>query len=144
MDAGLAARIRAMRNFRLPSETGGMLFGLVDIPAKSIHLVDASPAPPDSMERLGSFIRGTQGVEALMEAVFRKTAGQVSYVGEWHSHPPHASARPSSVDARQIDWLAALMGMDSRPALMLIAAENQIAVIFAHERAQPMLSGQET
>ena len=97
MDAGLAARIRAMRNARLPSETGGMLFGLVDIPAKSIHLIDASPAPPDSMERPNGFIRGTQGVEALMEEIRRKTAGQVRYVGEWHSHPPPASARPSSV-----------------------------------------------
>jgi len=138
IDAGLAARIRAMRDARLPSETGGMLFGLVDIPAKSIHLVDASPAPPDSEERPGGFVRGTQGVEALMEEVRRKTAGQVRYVGEWHSHPPHASARPSPVDAHQIDWLAALMGMDSMPALMLIAADKEIAVIFAHERAQPL------
>ena len=141
MDAGLAARIRAMRNARLPSETGGMLFGLVDIPAKSIHLIDASPAPPDSMERPNGFIRGTQGVEALMEEIRRKTAGQVRYVGEWHSHPPPASARPSSVDAHQIDWLAALMGMDSMPALMLIVAEKQIAVIFAHERAQQRTLG---
>ena len=136
VDVGLAARIRAMRDARLPSETGGMLFGLVDIPSKSIHLVDASPAPPDSEERLGGFVRGTQGVEALMEEVGRKTAGQVRYVGEWHSHPAHASARPSPVDARQIDWLSALMGMDSMPALMLIAADKQIAVIFAQERAR--------
>ena len=138
INGGLAARIRAMRDARLPSETGGMLFGLVDIPAKSIHLVDASPAPPDSKERPGGFIRGTQGVEALMEKVRRKTAGQVRYVGEWHSHPPYTSARPSPVDARQIDWLAALMEMDSMPALMLIAADKQIAVIFAYERAQPL------
>lgn len=138
IDAGLAARMRAMRDARLPSETGGMLFGLVDIPAKSIHLVHASPAPPDSEERAGGFVRGMQGVDELMENVRRRTAGQVRYVGEWHSHPPHASARPSPVDAHQIDWLAALMGMDSMPALMLIAADKEIAVIFAHERAKPL------
>lgn len=138
VDEGLTARIRAMRDARLPSETGGMLFGLVDIPAKSIHLVYASPAPPDSEGWSGGFVRGTQGVEELMEEVRRKTAGQVRYVGEWHSHPPHASAHPSPIDARQIDWLAALMRMDSVPALMLIAADKQIAVIFAHEHAQPL------
>ena len=138
VDVGLTARIRAMRDARLPSETGGILFGLVDIPAKSIHLVDASPAPPDSEERRGGFVRGTQGVEARMEEVGRKTGGQVRYVGEWHSHPPHASARPSPVDVRQIDWLTALMGMDSTPALMLIAADKKIAVIFAHECAQSL------
>ena len=138
VDVGLISRIRAMRDARLPSETGGVLFGLVDIPAKSVHLVDASSAPPDSEEPPGGFVRGTQGVEALMEEVHHKTAGQVRYVGEWHSHPPHASARPSPVDGRQIDWLAALMAMDSTPALMLIAADKEIAVIFAHEHAQPL------
>ena len=136
VDAGLAARILAMRRARLPLETGGILFGLVDISAKSIHVVHASPAPPDSKEALGEFVRGTQDVEELMEEVDKKTSGQVRYVGEWHSHPPHASACPSLVDGRQVDWLAALMGMDSMPALMLIAADKQIAVIFAHERAQ--------
>ena len=136
VDAGVVARIIAMRDTHLPSETGGMLFGLVDIPAKSIHLVDASPAPPDSEERPDGFVRGTQGVEVLMEEVRRTTAGQVRYVGEWHSHPRRASARPSPVDDRQIDWLTALMGMDSTPALMLIAADKEIAVIFACERAE--------
>jgi hypothetical protein len=84
------------------------------------------------------FVRGTRGVEDLLENVRRRTAGQVRYVGEWHSHPPQASSRPSLVDARQIDWLAALMGMDSMPALMLIAADQEMAVIFAHERAKPL------
>ena len=120
VDAGLVARIRAMRDGRLPSETGGMLFGLVDIPAQSIHLVHASPAPTDSIERRGEFVRGTHGVDSLMEMVDRKTSGQLRYIGEWHSHPPQASANPSPDDADQIDWLAGLLGMDSMPALMLI------------------------
>ena len=72
IDMGLVKRICAMRDLRLPFETGGILFGLVDIPAKSIHLVDASSAPPDSREELGSFVRGTDGVEGLLEEVNRK------------------------------------------------------------------------
>ena len=138
VDAGLVARIRAMRDVRLPSETGGMLFGLVDIPAQSIHLVHASPAPADSTERPGAFVRGTHRVDSLMEMVDRKTSGQLRYIGEWHSHPPHASAHPSPDDADQIDWLAGLLGMDSMPALMLIAADTETAVIFAQERAEPL------
>ena len=137
VDAGVATRVRAMRADRLPRETGGVLFGLVDIPAKSIHVVDAAPAPPDSIEETGAFVRGVQGVDENIETVRRRTAGQVRYVGEWHSHPPRMSARPSSVDAVQIDWLAALMGMDSIPALMLIAADKELAVIFANELAAP-------
>ena len=136
VDAGLASRIHALRRARLPSETGGILFGLVDIPKKSIHVVHASPAPPDSEEQPDGFLRGTDGVQELLEAADRTTAGQLRYVGEWHSHPPRASAHPSPVDARQIDWLAGLLGMDSMPALLLIAADTGIAVVLADEPAQ--------
>lgn len=138
MDTGLVRRIGEMREAQVPHETGGMLFGLVDIPAKRIHLVDASAAPPDSDERPGSFVRGVAGVEELMDSVRRRAAGQVRYVGEWHSHPPRSSARPSAVDGEQIDWLAALMGMDSMPALMVIAAQRELAVILADQRAEPL------
>jgi hypothetical protein len=137
-DEGLVRRLHEMRDARVPSETGGILFGLVDIPAKRIHLVDASAAPPDSDEQPGSFVRGVSGVEELMESVRRGTAGQIRYVGEWHSHPPRSSARPSAVDGQQIDWLAALMGMDSMPALMVIAAERETAVVFADQHAVPL------
>jgi len=138
IDAGLIQRIHDMRDERLPAETGGLLFGLVDIPASRIHLVDASLAPPDSKELPDGFERGIQGVEELLDSVRRRTAGQVRYVGEWHSHPPRASARPSTIDAQQIDWLAALMRMDSIPALMLIAGDSEFSVIFANETAYPI------
>jgi hypothetical protein len=138
IDDGLVGRIRAMRDARLPVETGGVLFGLVDIPRKSIHLVDASPAPPDSVETVEGFERGVQGLDELLESVQRRTAGQVRYVGEWHSHPRRTSARPSSIDAIQIDWLAALLQMDSMPGLMVIAADDEFAIIFADQRAEPL------
>lgn len=138
IDTGLARRIVTMREARLPVETGGILFGLVDIPAKRIHLVDATSAPPGSVEEVGGFVRGMGDVDELMDDVRRRSAGQVRYVGEWHSHPPRMSSRPSAIDARQLDWLSALMGMDSMPALMLIAADRELAVIFASERATPV------
>jgi hypothetical protein len=87
IDRGLQARIIAMRSAKLPDETGGVLFGLVDIPGKRIHLIDASP---DSIESPSGFIRGMQGVEQDLDRVFHVTAGQARYVGEWHSH----QARP--------------------------------------------------
>lgn len=138
IDAGLIRRINAIRDACLPSETGGILFGLVDIPAKRIHLVDATTAPEGSVEEPAGFVRGMVGVDELMEDVRRKTAGQLRYVGEWHSHPPRRSARPSAVDAVQLDWLAALMGMDSMPALMVIVADKELSVVFADRRADPV------
>lgn len=138
LDAGLLRRFHELRAARLPAETGGVLYGLVDIPAKRIHLVDASAAPPDSTEAAGEFVRGVSGLAELLDDVRRRTAGQVRYVGEWHSHPPRASARPSAIDGVQIDWLASLMEMDSMPALMVIAADAETAVIFADQKAEPL------
>jgi integrative and conjugative element protein (TIGR02256 family) len=135
LDMGLSDRLMAMRNEKKPNETGGILFGLVDIPDKKIHLVDASPAPPDSTEKRTEFVRGMHGVKEDIDRVFRVTGGQIRYVGEWHSHPPNASAGRSSTDDRQLDWLATLMGLDELPALMLIAAEREISLNFANQEA---------
>ena len=95
IDQGLTGRILRMRTAHLPEETGGVLTGIVDIPAKRIQLVDAAPAPPDSKASASGFERGTSGVQEYLEQMFEKTRGQVRYVGEWHSHPPPAPALPS-------------------------------------------------
>lgn len=135
IDEGLIESVQAMRDAHLPSETGGILFGLVDIPKKSIHVVYASEAPTDSVGLSCGFTRGVRGVQELIEDVKKKTAGQVRYVGEWHSHPPRTPAHPSSTDIRQVDWLASLMNIDSVPAFMLIAADEKIAVVFDRKKA---------
>ena len=135
IDEGLVESVQAMRDAHLPSETGGILFGLVDIPKKSIHVVYASEAPTDSVELSCGFTRGVRGVQELIEDVEKKTAGQVRYVGEWHSHPPRTPAHPSSTDIRQVDWLASLMNIDSVPAFMLIAADEKIAIVFDRKKA---------
>lgn len=138
LDAGLMAHIMAMRQAKLPNETGGILFGVIDIPAKNIHIVDAGAAPPDSKETATGFTRGTVGVQEHIDGVSDRTRGQVRYVGEWHSHPPRASANPSMTDFVQIDWLATLFDMDTLPALMLIAGDTNASVILANIRAVPV------
>ena len=136
IDQGLTERILTMRAVHLPEETGGVLIGVVDIPAKRIQLVDAAPAPPDSKASATGFERGTSGVQQHLKRVFEQTRGQVRYVGEWHSHPPRAPALPSPTDRSQIDWLAALFDMDTLPALMLIAADNRVSIILANKPAK--------
>ncbi len=138
LDAGLMVRIMAMRQAKLPNETGGILLGVIDIPAKSIHIVDAGAAPPDSKETAAGFTRGTVGVQEHIDRVSDRTRGQVRYVGEWHSHPPRVSASPSMTDIAQIDWLATLFDMDTLPALMLIAGDTNASVILADIRAVPV------
>ncbi|MEX0283322.1 MAG: ThiF family adenylyltransferase [Paracoccaceae bacterium] len=135
VDRGLIQRILAMRDAKLPNETGGVLTGVVDIPAKCIHLADAAPAPEDSLETPGGFTRGTSGVQAYLDGVFKRTRGQVRYVGEWHSHPPRSATNPSTTDLVQIDWLSTLFEIDTLPALMLIAGDHDVSIILANRRA---------
>jgi len=137
IDYGLAERLQAMRHACLPNETGGVLTGVVDIPAKRIHLVDAKPAPTDSVGSVGGFTRGTAGVQDYLENIQKRTGGQVRYVGEWHSHPPHAATYLSATDLIQIDWLASLFDMDTLPALMVIVGDQDIRIILANREAEP-------
>ena len=138
IDHGLTQRILTMRAAHLPEETGGVLTGVVDIPAKRLQLVDAAPAPPDSKASATGFERGTSGVQEHLERVFEQTRGQVRYVGEWHSHPPRVPALPSPTDRSQIDWLATLFDMDTLPALMLIAADKRVSIILVNQWADCM------
>ncbi|WP_065331635.1 ThiF family adenylyltransferase [Tritonibacter mobilis] len=131
IDRRLIERILAMRSEALPDETGGVLTGLVDIPQKSIHLADAASSPADSQASPGQFVRGTDGVREYLDDVFARTRGQVRYVGEWHSHPPNSAASPSATDLTQVDWLSTLFELDTLPALMLIAGEKEIGIVFA-------------
>ena len=136
IDHGLIERIQVMRGDQLPAETGGVLSGVVDIPAKCIHLVNAAPAPADSKGSATGFMRGTSGVQDYLDHISERTRGQVRYIGEWHSHPPGSGSAPSSTDLVQLDWLATVFDMDTLPALMLIAGEHDISIILANTDAE--------
>ena len=58
IDKQLTEEIVAIRARSLPAETGGVLLGVVDAAAQSIHIVDALAAPPDSVEQSVGFERG--------------------------------------------------------------------------------------
>jgi hypothetical protein len=135
IDEKLTSDLRELRAQQLPQETGGVLYGLVDVPNKSIHLLMASRAPTDSEGSVSGFVRGSNGVAEEIAAIQKRTLGHVRYVGEWHSHPPRASTNPSPTDINQLDWLAQLMQLDSLPALMVIAGDQDIRVILAGTEA---------
>lgn len=136
IDHGLIERIQGMRDDQPPAETGGVLSGVVDIPAKCIHLVNAAPAPADSKGSATGFVRGTSGVQDYLDHTSERTRGQVRYIGEWHSHPPGSGSAPSPTDLVQMDWLATVFDMDTLPALMLIAGEHDISIILANTDAE--------
>jgi len=138
-DSFLFEKISRFRIAKLPNETGGVLIGSYDTARRIIYVVDAIPAPPDSVEWPTVFIRGSKGLRQEVERIEKVTAGQLKYVGEWHSHPWGVGAEPSSDDLTAFSWLSKIMGDEGLPTLMLIAAdENEHNFILGYKG----LSGQ--
>ena len=124
-DEGIRERVRQCRAEKLPNETGGVLLGYFDLLNTSVYLVDVLPAPADSQGDLSGFTRGIDGLSTAVQRVSERTGGIVSYVGEWHSHPPGSSAQPSTADMYQMASLACALHRDGLPALMLIVGEHE-------------------
>lgn len=130
-DEKLVSDLNELRAQQLPRETGGVLYGLVDVQKMSIHILIASREPSDSEGSGSGFVRGSNGVSEEISTIQKQTLGHIRYVGEWHSHPPRATTTPSRTDIGQLDWLAQLMQLDALPALMVIAGDDDIRIILA-------------
>lgn len=128
IDQGLEHKLHEMRTEKIPSETGGILLGYYDLSGDFLVIVDAIPAPPDSISTPTSFERGTEGVSERLAEVRQLTADIVGYIGEWHSHPPGCPASPSRDDLIQLTQLALGMAEDGLPAISLIVAEGEIKI----------------
>lgn len=126
LDAWLLQKLARFREKRLPNETGGVLLGVFDTFSKVCFIVDALPSPPDSTEWPTTYIRGCKGLPDQLRAIRRQTADQVTYVGEWHSHPDGCPARPSGADLQAYAWLLGHMVLEALPAVMLILGEREV------------------
>ncbi|HWD37205.1 MAG TPA: ThiF family adenylyltransferase [Fimbriimonas sp.] len=122
-DDGLAEKLAALRNERLPNETGGVLLGSFDQERSIVYIVDALSSPPDSKEWPTLYIRGSKGLSDAVESVRRRTHEMLEYIGEWHSHPRGYSTAASSDDLQVFAWLTALMESDGLPAVMMIVGD---------------------
>lgn len=119
LDAASVAREK-----ELPNETGGILIGSYDMSRKIIYVVDTILSPPDSLQWPTVYVRGYQGLTAQLEMVTAVTAGRLTYVGEWHSHPSGSSIQPSHLDRQAYQLLTQLMRGNGQPPLMLIVGQN--------------------
>ena len=122
-DNGLHQKLQALRAEKLPNETGGVLLGHFDHAHRRAYVVDMLPSPPDSKEWPTLYVRGAEGLMEQIERVRTLTAGNLEYMGEWHSHPVGCSARPSNDDMKAFASLTRHMDDEGQPALMAIVAD---------------------
>jgi hypothetical protein len=123
-DDDLLLELARLRDSRLPRETGGVLLGIADMSRKSVHVAHALPEPEDSRGSPEGFERGIVGLKAAVNHAVEASLHQLTYVGEWHSHPRQSSPLPSAIDLAQIVWLGRELEHEGLPGLMAIAADH--------------------
>jgi hypothetical protein len=112
-----------LRRAALPSETGGVLLGVVDLDRRTVHVTGVLPAPADSEHAPAYFVRGAAELRTDVEAIIRRSAGVLSYVGEWHSHPRRAETQSSEDDEALFAKLHERMGPTAKPYCMAIIGD---------------------
>lgn len=122
--SNLLRNAEALREERLPNETGGIIIGGVDHDRRCIHIALALPSPPDSEEWPTMYIRGVRGLRQARERIVTRTAGNLDYLGEWHSHPRGHSTFASPDDHKVFEWIDELARPDGRPPIMLIYGDD--------------------
>lgn len=124
--AGVCDRMAALRRGAAPNETGGILIGSVDAARRVVHIVDALPAPPDSRQSPTYFIRGARHLKPQLEQITARSGGALTYLGEWHSHPDGAAARPSVDDEKVFAYLKEQLEPTGAPYVMAIRGAAEV------------------
>ncbi len=132
-DEGFIKKVHDEREKKLPNETGGVLVGSYDMQRKIVYVVDCLPSPSDSEEWPTHYIRGCQGLRSRIEEIQQITENQLRYVGEWHSHPPDCSVKPSQDDRKGFKWISHYMKQDGLPPLLLIVGDTEKYAFYLEE-----------
>lgn len=103
-----------------PEETGGIMIGRVDPQRQVVNITEAWPAPRGSDATKTGFTRGLGGLKARIAMLEADTGEQLTYVGEWHSHPPGAGTGASAVDSATALRMAKELEDERMPAVCLI------------------------
>jgi len=112
-----------------PKETGGIIAGSWDRQRKIIYVIGIYDAPPNSKHSETGFERGSVGVFKSIQDLENSTLGNLTYIGEWHSHPPGVRATPSVDDGKLLRWIGEILDAAEAPATMLIAGDDGIRII---------------
>ncbi len=122
----LIAKLSRLRDSDLPNEAGGVLIGFVDFSLKVIAICSAIDAPKDSVKKPHYFERGKSGLGSELQRIDNMTAGQLRYIGEWHSHPTGVPATPSAKDETLFSRLGEAFAGTSEPHIMAIVGEREL------------------
>ena len=133
--AGVAAAGRVAGT----SETGGILVGAWDRQRRKGWIVAHLDPPPDSECSPTGFVRGSVGVHHTLEHVETTTEANLTYVGEWHTHPRDYPSTPSGDDRLLLRWIGDAVAFSDVPPLMLIAGGDGVRLLLGSVHCSTLL-----
>lgn len=128
LDECLLRDAENLRANALPAETGGVLLGIVDQKDRTITLVKVCESPANSDGSEVEFTRAGYESSDFIQNCLERTAGIVTYVGEWHSHPKGVPPLPSESDFNQYAFVHDSLAQEGQPAVMMIVSENVLGL----------------
>jgi len=132
----LLVDIKAARGKAGSVETGGILAGTWDRARKIIYVAGHFDPPPDSKHEPTGFVRGMVGIYRTITEVENSTVGNLTYIGEWHTHPRGHISRPSSDDTKLLRWVHDALQWSDAPALILIAGDDGFPLVLLDDGKQ--------
>lgn len=123
----LMEKLYSQRQAKLPNETGGVLVGSYDFAHYICYIVDSIDSPPDSEEYPCAYIRGCNGLFENVSKIEDVTVGNLTYVGEWHSHPT-TSTQPSRDDVVLLKSITDYTRAHGNPGCMMIVGEQNYSL----------------
>ncbi|SPD73851.1 hypothetical protein PITCH_A2010006 [uncultured Desulfobacterium sp.] len=91
---------------------------------KVFYVCEAWPAPPDSAGSAVGFTRGRRKLDSKLALLEADSDDNLTYVGEWHAHPPGSGAKMSARDSTTAKEMAKKLSRDRIPALCIITDRN--------------------
>jgi len=123
----LLKKIKCIRVQSMPKETGGVLIGAFDLSRKRAYIVCQVDAPDDSISSPTSFIRGCANLPQRLEFIKKVTLGNLSYIGEWHSHT-NGNTQKSSDDEQLHKAIVDYNRENCIPGCMMIVGSNSYSI----------------
>ena len=118
-----SARLTELRVQNAPVETGGDLYGGYDYLLKQIHVAAVSDVPPGTSQSPTALRLGPAGRTRLERNVWRRTAGKLSRVGTWHSHPS-SGIKMSKRDRKTMESFRKEDALNGFPTLLIITSKE--------------------
>ncbi len=107
----------------IPNEIGGTLVGKYSSDGKTAFIEGVLVAKQVEKQGLTFFVRPSDKKDKSLETVYKKSKGNIHYVGEWHTHP-YSQPKPSSQDESTLIDLVKQNSVKTDKPIMIIVGNN--------------------